>query len=195
MKVLMLSHHQRDPNAGAAAADLHLAEALRRRGNTVDIAFYDDILPAYIRGTWKQVFFPIFAGIWGAFAHLKTKYDVLDTTAGDGYWLRLLTCLPPSKRPIFSVRTHGLEHLRVDLEKERLLHEDELPGWLTRLYHFKYRLWEVALDLKTANIVFLLNEKDKAYAVDRLQIDPARIHVFPNAIPTFYFGSPHRFGF
>lgn len=186
----MLSHHDRDLNAGAAAADYHLAEALREAGNDVDLLFYGDVLPSVVRKIWKQVFFPFIAGFVGFFKYLRARYHVIDTTAGDGYWLYAFIRLFGPGRPIYSVRTHGLEHLRAELDVHKVMLEKRRPGVITRFYHYRYRLWEVFRDLKLADSIFFLNEIDKKYAVEKLNISELKIHVMPNAIPDRFFTVP-----
>lgn len=180
-RVLLLSHHGRTVAGGAPLADLALAEALRRLGHTVDALFYDDALPRWVRATWRQLVFPWAAAIVAL--RRRCRYDVIDSTAGDAWVLRLALRLFPSRRPLLSIRTHGLEHRRAELEEEqrRAAGGRLSPG--TRLYHFGWRLREVARDLAAADAVFLLNQEDARHAIERLGISPERIHVLPNGVP------------
>lgn len=190
-RVLLLSHHGRTVAGGAPLADLALAAALRELGHSVDVLFYDDVLPSWVRGTWRQLAFP-----WAAaLAALRLRgHDVIESTAGDAWVLRLASRLRPGPRPLVSIRTHGLEHRRAELEEER---RRASGGWLpllTRLYHFRFRLWEVASDLRAADAVFLLNQEDAEHAAARLGIRPERIHVLPNGVPDELLALPEPAG-
>lgn len=192
-RVLLLSHHGRTVAGGAPLADLALAAALRELGHAVDDLFYDDVLPAWVRGTWRQLAFP-----WAAaFAVLRRRHDVIESTAGDAWVLRLALKLLPGPRPLVSIRTHGLEHRRAELEEEKRRAARGDTGrlsLLTRLYHFRFRLWEVASDLRAADVVFLLNREDAEHAAARLGIPPRRIHVIPNGVPDELLALPEPAG-
>ena len=171
----MLSHHSRALPGGAVLADDALARALSDLGHRVDLLFYDDLLPAWVKATWRQLLFP-----WAAALAVLRRggYDVVESTAGDAWVLRLL-----SRRSLLSIRTHGLEHRRVDLDRERRRREGRPPGLLTRLYHYGWRLREVERDLRTADAVFLLNQEDERYAAGKLGIPAEKIRVLPNGLP------------
>src|SRR5258706_10598068 len=171
-RVLMLSHHGRHVLGGAPLADLALADALRELGHDVDLLFFEDVLPRWVRATWRLLAFPWAAAL--AALRRKGRYDVLESTAGDAW---ILTPLLSRRRPLLSVRTHGLEHRRAEMDRE-----GQKKGLGTRLYHFHFRLWEVGRDLRAADAVFLLNREDEEYATRRLGIRPDRIHVLPNGL-------------
>jgi len=186
-RVLILSHHGRTIRGGAPLADTELARALEGHGHTVDLLFYDDVLPPAVTATWRQLVFP-----WAAaFAFLRhylrngraARWDVIESTAGDAWVIDLLLRLLPGPRPLLSVRTHGLENRRAAMDQERRRREGVRTGLLTRLYHFHYRLWEVARDLRRAGVVFLLNQEDARWATDRMGVPAAKIHVLPNGLP------------
>jgi glycosyltransferase involved in cell wall biosynthesis len=182
-RVLMLSHHGRDVPGGAPLADAALARALGELGHRVDLLFYEDVLPGSVRATWRQLLYPWAAAAAFLRRHGKEKYDVIESTAGDAWVIRLLLRLLPAGRPLLSVRTHGLEHRRAGADLDRLRSAGSPPRLPTRLYHFHWRLWEVERDLRAADAVFLLNQEDARYATGRLGLPAARIHVLPNGLP------------
>ena len=174
MRVFMPSHHERDRAAGAAGADLRLAAALEARGHHVTTYFYQDAFAGPSpRGVWRQLLFP-----WRVARHLQRhhrQFDIVDGTAGDLWLARLL--LGHRAKLIWVARTHGLEHLAVDRERE-LARAGELElSWKFPLYHAGYRLWEVARDLRLADAVVFHNVEDREYAVNELGVPPKRIHV------------------
>lgn len=178
-RILMLSHHSRAVLGGAPLADLSLAQALRDQGHEVDLLFYDDVLPPAVRATWRQLLFPWATAIAFLRRRRDRRWDVIESTAGDAWVIDWLLRLSRAPRPLLSVRTHGLEHRRAELDSEQ---RKQRPGLATRLYHYRYRLWEVARDLRAGDAVFLLNREDQRYAMDRLGLRPEAIHLLPNGL-------------
>jgi glycosyltransferase involved in cell wall biosynthesis len=181
-RILMLSHHGRSVLGGAPLADLALAQALRDEGHEVDALFFEEVLPPTVRATWRLLVFP-----WAAALHFlrrwrEGQWDVLESTAGDAWIISLLIRLFRLPRPLLSVRTHGLEHRRADMDRERKSRDRKPPGLATRLYHYHYRLWEVGRDLRSADVVFLLNQEDERYAEEHLSLRPEVIHILPNGL-------------
>jgi len=181
-RVLMLSHHGRSVLGGAPLADQALAQALREEGHEVDELYFEDVLPPAVKATWRLLVFP-----WAvAFAFLRgrrrRRWDVIESTAGDAWVIALLLGLLRGPRPFLSIRTHGLEHRRAEMDRERRQKEGKSPGLMTRLYHYRYRLWEVGRDLRSADVVFLLNQEDKRYATGCLGLRPDRVHLLPNGL-------------
>ena len=182
LRILVLSHHGREVRGGAPLADKELAQTLEGLGHTVDLLFYDDVLPPWIRATWRQLAFPWAAALAFLRRRRRARYDVLESTAGDAWVIDLLLRLLPGPRPLFSVRTHGLENRRAEMDQERRRRSGDRAGWTTQLYHFHYRLWEVARDLRRARVVFFLNQEDARWAMARLDLSADKIHVLPNGV-------------
>ncbi|HVT18461.1 MAG TPA: glycosyltransferase family 4 protein [Thermoanaerobaculia bacterium] len=181
-RILMLSHHGRTVG-GAALADRSLALALSRLGHDVDLLFFDDVLPRFVKATWRLLLFPWAAALALMRRRRHADYDVVEATAGDAWVSRALLRLAGGRQPLLSIRTHGLEHRRAEMDLERWHSRGTRIPLLTHLYHFRYRLWEVARDLRNADLVFLLNHEDAQFAVQRLKLAPERIHEVPNGVP------------
>ncbi|MEW6042632.1 MAG: glycosyltransferase family 4 protein, partial [Elusimicrobiota bacterium] len=183
----MISHHERDINAGASSADINLAQTLEKLGHNVRLFFYDDAFPERtFKGTWRQFFFPWATAFHFLKEHLKKPYNVVDTTAGDFWVTCLLLKILPIKKPLISVRTHGLEHIHAEVELQNIRKQGKKIKISTYLYHFKYRLLEVRKDLENADIIFFLNQEDANYAISELGINPKKIYIFPQGIPENY---------
>jgi glycosyltransferase involved in cell wall biosynthesis len=180
-RVLLVSHHERRFLGGAPLADLALGDELARLGYEVDSLFYEDVLPRWIRGTWRQLLFPWLVAARFMARHVRFPYDVVESTAGDA-WVMRLTSLAMARRPLFSARTHGLEHRRAILDKARRRARGAEPGRLSQLYHYRYRLWEVERDLRGADVVFFLNREDSRHALDVLGLPAASVHTIPNGV-------------
>jgi glycosyltransferase involved in cell wall biosynthesis len=184
-RVLMLSHHPRTLAGGATLADAALAAGLEELGHRVDLLYFDDVFPDWVRGTWRLLLFPWAAARAFLRRHAESRYGVIESTAGDAWVIALLLRLLPGPRPLLSIRTHGLEHRRAELDEERRRREGRPAGLLTRLYHFRWRLWEVARDLRRADAVFLLNQEDARHAAGALRVPPERIHTISNGLPPY----------
>jgi glycosyltransferase involved in cell wall biosynthesis len=182
-RVLILSHHGRTVRGGAPLADRELAQALRGQGHAVDLLFYDDVLPRAVKATWRQLVFPWAAALAFLRRRGAARYDVIESTAGDAWLIELLLRLLPGPRPLLSVRTHGLENRRAEMDREQRRRAGTPAGLTTRLYHFHWRLWEVARDLRRADVVFLLNREDMDWAAARLHLPAEKIHLLPNGLP------------
>ncbi len=182
-RILLISHHSRHTRGGAPLADLALASSLRRLGHEVDSVFYEDALPSSISGTYRQLTFP-----WAAARQLLRRapppFDIVESTAGDAWVIRelLSRTTNSSAAPVFSIRTHGLEHRRVALDREHRGLSGRPASFITRAYHYRYRLWEVARDLRAADLGFFLNSDDAGYALSQLQLTPSRVRVTPNGV-------------
>lgn len=179
MKFLLPSHHLADRNAGAAGADAHLAEALRKRGHSADLLFLDDVVSRRLCETrWASVLFP-----WLIARRLLRRgeaatFDVIESTAGD-LWVAdvLLSASIRASHPLLAVRTHGLEHLHAEHARIMARQAGERLSLRYRTYHGGFRLFEVRRDLKRSALVIVHNVEDKRYAVERLHIEEAKIHV------------------
>ena len=183
LRVLLVSHHYGNILGGATLADLGLARALQGHGFRVEILFYEDVLPPWVKGTWAQLIFP-----WAVAVSVlrdRRRFEILESTAGDAWVLTLLLRVLRSRRPLplLSVRTHGLEHKRAEAELVRLRLALVPLRLTTYWYHFRYRLWEVARDLRNADVVFLLNQEDAAYATAQLAVSAGKVHAIPNGVP------------
>lgn len=182
-RIFMPSHHNRDVNAGAASVDMHLANALVAEGCIVRLLFYDDALPKMIKGTFRQVLFPWVVPLFFAVEHFRKPYNVIDTTAGDGYILRFLLRILRVRGVLCSVRTHGLEHRHAHVDSAVVGRQKRKLSWLSRFYHYFYRLWEVSQDLKHCDVMIFLSNSDSKYARATLGCRAERIAVIGNGLP------------
>ena len=178
MRILMSIHQDLDPKSGTGNVTCQLANALRRRGHTVDIISFERLdSPQRI----KEYFYPWFVA---AFAKRQGPYDVLDLSARDGWVLSTLQKFRQGQsRPVIVARSHGLEHL---LHEARLAAQRSgalrLP-WTYPLYKGGLRLWECRMSLCQAEAALFLNDVERRYAVEKLKVNPARAILVKNGIP------------
>jgi glycosyltransferase involved in cell wall biosynthesis len=185
MKIFLSIHHPISIEGGAPGVTRQLARAFSRQGHDVTVLSFDD-MPRRLQGKEKHahIAFP-----WFVARHLQRharEYDVLDLSSGDGWRLS------PAKfrRSLLVFRSHGLEHTAAEqLRAAARLGEVKL-SWKYPLYHGGWRLHEVALSLRRADLALFLNQADRDVAVSRLKIDPVRCEVVPNGLPASFLGQP-----
>jgi glycosyltransferase involved in cell wall biosynthesis len=112
----------------------------------------------------------------------RRRYDVVDAASAEGLFLGLRGLIPNRDRPAFVCRSHGLEQLNY----ARML-DDHVAGvrpksWLRRLWYPASRLSQVAAAARLADGLLLLNEIDRAFAVDHGWQPPDRVTVVPHGI-------------
>ncbi len=181
MRIAMIASCPYDPNQGVCGATLGVANGMRGLGATVDTYFMDHY-QLFAGGRVDRVLFPWFVAMN---RRLLALYDVLDIASGDAWVLA-----PILRKPLLVVRSHGLEHIA---HKERLMEPSaqyRRLGWHYHIYGGAYRLWEVGLSLRSAEIAVFLNNMDKAYATSTLGVDPGRSYVVPNGLDDAFIGRP-----
>jgi glycosyltransferase involved in cell wall biosynthesis len=107
LRLLMLSHAARDPDAGAAGTSLCTAAALREAGHEVTELFKDELLPLRPPG-------PIGEDLLAAAAlriapAIVRRFDVVDASGFLGVGLFPLLAAR-RRRPLLIARSYGLEH-------------------------------------------------------------------------------------
>jgi glycosyltransferase involved in cell wall biosynthesis len=117
LRLLMLSHAVRDPDAGAAGTSLRLVAALRAAGHEVTALFKDDLMPVRPAGPIGDDLVAL-AALRTAPAIRRERFDVVDATGFLG--LLLFPLLRAWRtRPLLVARSYGLEHA----DHEALMHE------------------------------------------------------------------------
>jgi len=98
-RILVLSHHGRAVAGGATLADAALAAGLAERGDTVDLLFFEEVLPDWARATWRLLLYPWAAARAFLRRHGEARYDVIESTAGDAWVIDLLRACSPDRAP------------------------------------------------------------------------------------------------
>ena len=194
MRFLLPSHHWADRDAGAAGADLNLANALRQRGHRAESLFFDDVPLRYLKGTrWAPVAFPWLLALRLLRAHARTPFDVIESTAGDLWFAEIMFSVFRRKdHPLLAVRTHGLEHVHAQVSSELARESGMSLSLRYRAYHGGFRLWEVGRDVRRSALVIVHNAADKQYAVDKLHIAENKIHVIHLGISQEFFQKAYQ---
>jgi glycosyltransferase involved in cell wall biosynthesis len=188
LRVLLPSHHWFDQNAGAPGADYRLAAALTALGNPAQPYFFDDAFKGQRSwGRWAQLFFPWAVARECVARWRKGEVDVIESTAGDLWVARHILRRQRGNRPLLAVRSHGVEHVHVRAEREAAAREGRRLGWRYGTYHASFRLWEVAQDLRQADLVVVHSAVDRDFVVGELDVARERVHIVPCGISDRFF--------
>ena len=189
VRILLTIHHPLDPDAGAPGATLDLGRALRELGHDVEFASHDD-MPARLGPRARELLFPEWLAARLRSIQQTRPVDVVDASTGDTWaWSRIAPRLS-SPRPLVAVRSHGLEHVFWDQAEREAREGGEPLTRLTRIYHGRVRLREVAAALRSADVALFLNAGDRRHAVERLGVAADRAQVVANGLPPSLIGLP-----
>jgi glycosyltransferase involved in cell wall biosynthesis len=182
MKILLIIHHELNPNAGAPGVTWQLGQEYQKLGHEVQYYTFDN-LPRQLPGRVGSVMFPEFVASQISALSKKQAVDVVDASTGDAWVWAKMRRQSRENRPLLVTRSHGLEHV-VHLENLQEVQRGNLRlSWKYPLYHGGLRLWEVATSLRYADLALLLNRRDLDYAVEKLGVKPERSRIVANGIP------------
>lgn len=175
LRIVLTIHHRLDRASGAPGVTLALADAYRRLGHEVEVLGFDS-LPVRGDRTANLVFPALVAA---RLARAAARVDVVEASMGDAaWWCRL----PPRDRAVLVVRSHGLEHVQYDDQRDDAARRHERLSLRYRWYRERVNLPRVARTIRAADAVLVLNARELAVAVARLGADPGRVHVVPQGV-------------
>ena len=188
MRILLTLHHHLNSHAGAPGATWQLGQAYKQLGHDVEYYTFDR-LPAQLPGQLESIAFPPLLARHISQLVRQQTVDIVDASTGDA-WVWAKFWHQSDKRPLLVTRSHGLEH-SAHLERLEEARRGTLKlSWKYPLYHGGLRLWEVATSMQRADVVLLLNQRDRTYAIEQMGISPHRAHVVHNGIPTSFLNRP-----
>ncbi|NJR49591.1 MAG: glycosyltransferase family 4 protein, partial [Leptolyngbyaceae cyanobacterium CSU_1_3] len=189
MKTLFTCHYPFNPNAGAAGVTWRLGQEYQKLGHEVQYYSLND-LPQKVHRLMRFATFPMFVA--GQISRLleQQAIEVVDASTGDAWaWSTLLSKFH-KRRPLLVARCHGLEHIEHLEYLEEARRGNLNLSWKYPLYRGSIRLWEAATSMRQADLVLLLNQRDRQHAIDHLGVHPDRAHVIANGIPDAYLRLP-----
>ncbi|MFM2311624.1 MAG: hypothetical protein RLZZ04_900 [Cyanobacteriota bacterium] len=189
MKILLIIHHHLTPNSGAPGSTLELGKQYQKLGHEVQYYSYDD-LPSRMHGKIKKIVFPWFVAAHIANLAGNNLIDVVDAANCDAWvWAKIFRN-SKRKTPLLIARSHGLLHtMHFQLLEEAKLGNINM-SWKYHLYNGSLRLWEEAVSMSHADLVFQLNQYDFEYAVTELDVKRERSHIVTNGIPDTFLNLP-----
>jgi len=177
LRILLSIHHALDLDSGAPGTTLALGESLRELGQEVEYLSFDD-MPVRLPDRLAKIAYPPFVA--ARLARVAGEFDVIDASLGDTWiWGRL------SRRrrgPLLVCRSHGLEHLYYEATAAQEARAGRPLSLRYRLYGGRWRLHEVAAALRSADLVFVLNERERDYVSERLGVAARRVRVTANGV-------------
>jgi len=165
-----------------------LGQEYQQLGHTVEYYSLDD-LPVKLHPLAKVAVFPEFVASKIASLERKQAVDVVDASTGDG-WVWSALRQKSRNRPLMIARCHGLEHIEHEEYEEEVQRGNLTFSWKYPLYRGSIRLWESASSMRLADLVLLLNRRDRDYAVEKLGVNPEKAHIIPNGIPESFLNLP-----
>lgn len=89
---------------------------------------------------------------------------------------------PGSHRTALVTRSHGLEHVAHEADRESLRRSGGRNSWRYAAYQGGYRLWEVERSLRVADHIIVLNRVDERFITRRFALPKDRVTVIPNGV-------------
>jgi glycosyltransferase involved in cell wall biosynthesis len=189
MRILLASDFPDDPRLGSPKVTHKLREAFRAAGHTCDALFADDL------GRWprqrhaRDVLAAVLTSraVERAFRE-RGPYDVVDVAGAEGAVVAVRHRLGSHRRAACISRSNGLEHLNY-----RRMLDDHAEGvidkpWTRRIWYPMVRLSQVAVALRCADRVILLNDIDRDYVTARGWVPETRLDVVPHGISARFVG-------
>jgi len=187
MNILFTLHDHFSPDAGGAGVTTGLGETYRRLGHQVEYFSFDE-LPERLPSRAQMLLFPEFVAGHLAGVVKRARVDIVDSSAGDAWvWA---VARSARHRPLLVTRSHGLEHV-ADIARRREARDGKLQlHWWYPLYGGGYRLWEIGVSLRRADLALFLNHTDRTHAVRHLRVAEERARVVDNGLPAYLLGRP-----
>jgi glycosyltransferase involved in cell wall biosynthesis len=182
VRILLVGDYPPDARLGSTKVLVKLREEFQALGHACDVLLSDGIGGHPRNFHLRQAFGPLAA--WHAVhraSKAKGPYDVVDVASAEGIWIALLGRGTLNGAAVVS-RSNGLEHLNY----QRML-DDARAGlaskpWTRRWFHPAVRLTQVAAAARAADRLLLLNEGDRAFAIQQKWKAERDIDVVPHGV-------------
>ena len=189
MNILLITHDYLDLNSGTAGSTLKLGQEYQKLGHQVTYYSYEN-LPESLPSNLNYVTFPFWVASFLWTQNSNKQFDVVDGNTGDLWlWAKWLSKFQ-AHSPLIVTRSHGLEHIQHLQNIDDAARGDLSLSWKYKLYRGGVHLWEVTQSLLHADLVYLLNNQERKYALEVLGVNPDKIHVVANGIPDYLLDLP-----
>lgn len=178
LRIILPIHHVLDSDTGAPGTTMALRDNYRALGHEVKVISFDD-MPVRLPHLATQLAFPSFVAK-RLVQETRKGLDVIDASAGDAWVWATIT--RAANRPVLATRSHGLEHLRHQRSVEYARKKGEPLRWRYWAYHGGWRLKEVKIAIDASDVIFVLNETEREYVIDRLGIPAERVCLTTNGL-------------
>ena len=182
LSILLVGDYPDDPRLGSSKVSYKLREEFESLGHTCDVVWAGEIGTQPASRQVRQLVSPWMAARAIARRMARKPYHVVDAASAEGLWFGCLGILGRRDRPAFVSRSHGLEHLNY----RRMLddHSDGLrrKSAIRRIWYPVSRLSQVEAASRLADGLLVLNEGDRAFALERGWQPADRVTVVPHGI-------------
>jgi len=190
VRILLVGDYPPDARLGSTKVLVKLQEEFRALGHSCDLMLSDGIGQRPRAFHLRQALGPVAA--WSAVRRAfkdAGPYDVIDVASAEGLWLASLGRRAVNGASIIS-RSNGLEHLNY-----RRMLDDADAGlgskpWTRRWFHPAFRLTQVAATARAADRLLVLNDGDRAFAIERHWKPESAIDVVPHGVSRRFFENP-----
>ncbi len=187
MKILLVSGHLSNWDAGASTVYLHLAEELRALGHECRLLNAEDYLPPRM----PDIAHKMAAGAWVRRVALPMARDadVVEVAGNLGWQLfQSLRALPEARRPLLVTRLHGLE-----FKDEQARVEEEIARQLAlpRKYKLLTRHWANWQEFRTLSLAdtVICHSSREADAIVTARLKPeTQVRTLPLGVDARFFG-------
>jgi glycosyltransferase involved in cell wall biosynthesis len=182
LSILLAGDYADDPRLGSAKVFYKLREEFIAQGHTCELLWAGGIGARPASRQIRQLVSPWLAGRVIVREMDRRRYDVVDVASAEGLFLGIFGLVPDRDRAAYVCRSNGLEHLNY----ARML-DDHFAGlrpkpWLRRIWYPASRLSQVAAAARLADALIVLNDTDRAFALDRGWQPPDAVTVVPHGI-------------
>jgi len=182
LAILLAGDYPDDPRLGSSKVSFKLREEFEALGHSCDVVWAREIGERPASRQIRQLVSPWMAARAVARRMARRRYDVVDIASAEGLWFGLRGRLGHRGRPAFVCRSHGLEHLNYARMVDDHVEGVRSKSWARRLWYPASRLSQVAAAARLADRLLVLNEADRAFAVDRGWQPPERVAVISHGI-------------
>ena len=186
LKILIVGDYDDDPRLGSAKVAHKLRDEIRALGHHCDVLFAPQIGPRPCNRQWRQLLAPVLASRAVLRAISVHDYDVIDIASAEGLWLGVLRRLGMLRGVAVICRSHGLEHLNY----ARMLGDARAKltskPWTRRVWYPVSRLSQVAVAARLSDRLVVLNEVDKAFALNRRWKPKGKIDLIPHGVSAHF---------
>lgn len=182
LSILLVGDYPDDPRLGSSKVFHKLREEFEALGHTCDILWAGNIGERPASRQIRQLISPWMAGRAIVRRMDRRRYDVVDAASAEGLFLGLLRLIRTRDRAAFVCRSNGLEHLNYARMVDDHLEGLRRKSWVRRIWYPASRLSQVAAAARLADGLLVLNDVDRAFALDRGWQPPERVTVVPHGI-------------
>ena len=187
MKILLVSGHVRNWDAGASTVFLHLDEDLRALGHDCRLLNAEDYLPSRLPDLARKT--AASAWVRRVALPLAQEVDVVEVAGILGWQLfQALRARPRDKRPLLVTRLHGLEfkdeQARVDEEIARQAALPRKYKWATR----HWTNWQEERTLRLSDRVICHSSREADAAILARWTTENQVQTLPLGVDARFFG-------